>query len=67
MQCLFFVMEVNHSFSDLFHDFSALLMVEFADEFLKTSIWAVLQDNDQELFFFVEEEFTGFDNVGMLE
>lgn len=67
MQCLFYVMEVNNSFSDLFHDFSALLWVEFANEVLKTSIWAVLEDDDQELFFLVKEEFTGFDNVWMLE
>jgi hypothetical protein len=60
-------MEVNNSFSDLFHDFPALLWVEFADEVRKTSIWAILQDDDQELFFFVKEEFTSFDNVGMLE
>jgi hypothetical protein len=45
-------MEVNNSFSDLFHDFPALLWVEFADEVRKTSIWAILQDDDQELFFF---------------
>ena len=67
MQCVFFVMEVNDSFSDLLHDFSALLWVEFADEVRKTSIRAVLEDNDQELFFFVKEELTGFDNVGMFE
>ncbi len=67
MQCLFFLMEVNDSFSDLFHDFSALLWVEFANEVIKTSIWTVLEDDDQELFFVVKEEFTGFDDVRMLE
>ncbi len=67
MECFFFVMEVNDSFSDLFHDFPALFWVEFADKVRKGSIWTVLEDNDQELFFFVKEELTGFDNVGMLE
>ena len=67
MQCIFFVMEVNNSLSDLFHDFSALLWVEFANKVLKTSIGAILEDDDQELFFFVEEEFTGFEDVWMLE
>jgi hypothetical protein len=49
--------EVKDSLSDLFHDFSALIWVEFADKVRKSSIWAVLEDNDQELFFFVEEEY----------
>ncbi len=67
MKCLFFIMKINDSLSDLFHDFPALFWVEFANEFLETSIGAVLENDDQELFLFVKEELTGFEDVGMFE
>ncbi len=67
MKCLFFVVDVNDSLSDLFHDFPALFWVEFANKVRKISIGAVLEDDDQELFLFVKEELSGLEDVGMLE
>jgi hypothetical protein len=51
----------------LFHDFSALIWVEFANEVGKTSVGTVLEDDDQELFLFVKEELSGFQDVGVIE
>jgi hypothetical protein len=67
MQRLFFVMEVNQSLSDFFHEFSALIWFEFANEVGKASIGAVLEHNDQELFLFVKEELSGLEDVWMIE
>jgi hypothetical protein len=67
MQCLFFVMEVHQAFSDLLHDFSALIWVKFANKVGKTSVGTVLEDDDQELFLFVKEELSGFQDVGVIK
>ena len=67
MKCLFFFVEINDSLSDLFYCFPALFWVKFANEVRKTSVGAVLKDDDQELFLFVKEELTSLEDVGMLE
>ena len=67
MQCLFFVMKVNQTLSDLLHDFPAMFWVEFSNKVWQVSIGTVLQDDDQELLFLVEKEFSGFKNVGMIK
>ncbi len=67
MEGLFLIMEVNKSFSDLRHDFFALFLVQLSHEVAQITVWTVLEDNDEVLFLFEEEELPGLQNVRMLE
>jgi hypothetical protein len=60
-------MEVNQTLSDLLHDFPALFWVDFSNKVWQVSIRTVLQDDDQELLFLLEKEFSSFKNVGMIK
>ena len=67
MRGLLLIMEVKKSFGDLSHDFFGFFLVQLSNEVVQISIWAVFKDDDQVLFFSEEKEFSGLQNVGMLE
>jgi hypothetical protein len=67
MKGLFLIMEVNKSFSDLSHDLFAFCLVQLSNEVAQITVWTVLENNNEVLFLFEEEELSGLHNVRMLE
>ena len=63
MDSLFLIVEVNKSLSELSHNFFALFLVQLSHEVTQITVWTVLEDNDQVLFLFEEEELPGLQDV----
>jgi hypothetical protein len=67
MKNIFVFMQINQSFSDLFHDLPALVLIEFPNEVFQVSISAVLEDKNQIFFFIIKKQLSAFMDVGMFQ